>query len=109
MSEVKKYDHSIVNHPGDEGSLSSEQGKTYDSADCANEAAPLGGSHEVVHRPGNEGSEFPQTGMLADVTMGYQNPPGAPLDQFLQGPEVRRTRVMPATNANADEAMPGAE
>jgi hypothetical protein len=111
MSEVKKYDHSIVHRPGDEGSESSEQGKTYPGADCPNEAAPLGGSHEVVHRPGNEGTELGKGGPMADNIQGYQNVPPAPMEGYLQGPEVRRTYVRPASeDGTASDApgMPGA-
>jgi len=109
MSEVKKYSHDIFNRPGDEGSASSPLGKTYDAADCANEAAPSGGSHEHVQRPGMEGNEFGRSGMAADVTMGYQNPPGADLGHFLQGQDVRKTRVAPASGSNPTPEMPGAE
>jgi hypothetical protein len=113
MSEVKKYDHGVFHRPGDEGSESSAQGETYAGADCPNEAAPLGGSHEVVHRPGNEGSELGPSSPMAPVTMGYQNvPPGEnALSMHLQGPEVRRTYVPPATeDGTASDApgMPGA-
>jgi hypothetical protein len=108
MSEVKKYDHSIFHKPGDEGSASQAQGKTYAGADCPNEAAPAAGSHEVVNRPGDEGSELGKGGMWADNVMGYQNVPPADLSQHLQGPEVRRTYVPPAKDANPYDAMPGA-
>lgn len=108
MSEVRKYSHDIFHKPGDEGSVSSEQGKTYPAADCPNEAAPAGGSHEHVHRPGQEGSIVGKGGMAADNLMGYQNPPGAPLDGFLNGPRVDKTRVAPASGANPTPGMPGA-
>lgn len=108
MAEVKKYSHDIFHKPGDEGSASSDQGKTYSGADCPNEAAPAGASHEVIQKPGDEGSELGKGGMLADNVMGYQNVPPAPMDGFLQGPEVRRTRVAPVTGANPYGEMPGA-
>lgn len=109
MSEVKKYSHDIVHKPGDEGSYSQPQSKTYPPADCANEGAPDGFSHDHVNRPGEEGSEFPNRGKLADNVMGYQNVPGAPLDHFLSGPRVDRTYVPPQFNGDPDEAMPGAD
>lgn len=109
MSEVKKYDHSIFNHPGDEGSASSEQGKTYSSADDPNEAAPAGGSHEVVHRPGNEGSSGLTPKKLDDsYIQGCQNVPPTPMEGFLQGPDPMKTKVEPAKGANPYEGMPGA-
>ncbi len=114
MSEVKKYDHGIFHHPGDEGSASQEQGKTYPGADCPNEEAPLGGSHEHVHRPGSEGREFTgdpdKWAANSDGTnmQGYQNVPPAPMEGYLQGPDPMKTKVPPASGANPYDAMPGA-
>jgi hypothetical protein len=109
MSDVRKYSHDIFHRPGDEGSESSPQSKTYPAADCANEAAPDGGSHDHFQRPGNEGSELPNGDKFADNVMGYQNAPEAPLDHFLQGPRVDRTFVPPTHNGAPTEAMPGAD
>jgi hypothetical protein len=110
MSEVKKYDHSIFNHPGDEGSLSQEQGKTYSSADDPVAAAPSGGPHEHTHKPGVEGSSGLTPKMLdSGYIMGCQEVPSAPLSDWLQGPDVRATYVPPASNANSYEDMPGAD
>lgn len=113
MSEVRKYSHNIFHRPGDEGSESSENGKTYPGADCANEAAPLGGPHDHVHLPGVEGVEL-GTGAAADKfadnVQGYQNvPPGDEMGLQFSGPEVRRTYVAPASDANPYEGMPGAK
>lgn len=109
MAEVKKYDHDIFHKPGDEGSASQEQGKTYKGFDDPADAAPLGGSHDVVHRPGNEGSsELTPRKSDDSYIMGCNNAPSQEgLDKFLQGPEVRKTRVLPA-NGNPYDAMPGA-
>jgi hypothetical protein len=110
MSEVKKYDHGIFHKPGDEGSASSEQGKTYSGADDPNGAAPLGGSHEPVHRPGNEGSSELTLRRSDDgYIQGCQNVPPAPLEGYLQGPDPMKTKVAPASNASPTPEMPGAE
>lgn len=110
MSEVRKYSHNIFHKPGDEGSESEANGKTYPGADCPNEEAPMGKTHDYVNRPGDEGSELPESG-LADNVQGYQNvPPGDGIvGMHLSGPEVRRTYVPPAKDANPYDAMPGAK
>lgn len=109
MSEVRKYSHDIFHRPGDEGSESQAQSKTYQAADCDVEAAPDSFSHDVVNKPGEEGSELPNGDKFADNVMGYQNVPDAPLGHFLQGPRVDRTYVHPTVNGTPTEAMPGAD
>lgn len=109
MAEVRKYDHSIFHHPGDEGSESSAQGKTYSGADCPNDPAPLGGSHDPVNRPGDEGTEDNVSGprgTMASVIQGYQDVPPASMEGWLSGPEVRKTYVPPTSGANPYPAMP---
>jgi hypothetical protein len=107
MSNLKQPDHSIFNHPGDEGSAPSG---TEAQAEERNNSVPTP-SHAVVQSPGSEGSsglsqndEGYQQGYVCDAVA--QKVPGY---VGLGGPDPMKTRVVPTTGADPTPGMPGAK
>lgn len=110
-SELAARNREVHHMPGDEGTCpqnEDSQGESHNSAVPQYLRGPGGldpavGTKDAIHRPGEEGS-----GDVGELRQGNASvPDGVSMGQFLQGEDVRKTRVMPASG-NATPGMPGA-
>lgn len=102
----------IMHMPGDEGTCPQDedkQGESHPSGVPAFLNGPGGldpsvGASDAMHRPGEEGSAGPS----GEYRQGNRDvPQHAVPGEFLQGPDVRKTRVAPSRGDDAPK-MPGA-